>query len=219
MPFYIYMTTNQINNHKYIGKRHCKCPIEDDTYLGSGRAITNAIKKYGKEHFKREVLEVCADEAECNIREKYWIEFFNAVNDDGFYNIASGGEGGNTYAGLTSEELNRIKAIKSEQTSGKNNPRYNVPVTQETRLKMSKALKQLYSKKENCSRYGKFGADNPCSKRIKCIELDREFIGIRQAAREMNIPSPNITRALGDPTRYSAGKYDGKRLHWIYCED
>lgn len=101
--------------------------------------------------------------------------------------------------------------LKREQTTGQNNPHYGAVVTEETRLKISQSLKQLYATPENCSRYGKFGADNPCSKKIKCVELNREFIGIRAAAREMGIPSPNITRALGDPARFSAGKHDGSR--------
>ena len=48
------MTTNLINNKKYIGMHYGS---EDDDYLGSGKLLTRAIKKYGKENFKREILE------------------------------------------------------------------------------------------------------------------------------------------------------------------
>ena len=219
MPFYVYMTVNSINNHKYIGKRHCKCEIDQDRYLGSGTAITNAIKKYGSENFFKIILEQCSSYEECNEREKFWIKKYDAVNDKTFYNIASGGEGGNTYAGLSESELSRIRKIKRQQTSGKNNPHYNADVSDETRKRISESLKKLYSVPENCSRYGRFGADNPCSKHIHCIELDMDFCGIREASRQMGIPPPNITRALRDPTRYSAGKHNGQRLHWEYCED
>lgn len=135
-----------------------------------------------------------------------------------FYNIAIGGNGGNTYAGLSKSEINRIRNIKSSQTSGKNNPNYGKKQSVKTRQKISDSLKKIYSIPNNCSRYGKFGKDNPCSKKIKCIELDKTFIGIREAARIMNIPSPNITRALRNPMKFSAGKHNNEKLHWMYCE-
>lgn len=213
------MTQNLVTGRKYIGKRKCSCEIADDTYLGSGKILKQAITKYGVQNFSKTIIEVCSSENECNARERFWISEFDAAHNPEFYNIALGGEGGNTYAGLPSEELGRIRSIKRKQTIGQNNPRYGITVTDETKFKISQSLKQLYTAPENHSRYGKFGADNPCSKKIKCVELNREFIGIREAAREMGVPSPNITRALGDPKRFSAGKYDGKRLHWIYCEE
>ena len=41
--YYIYLTTNLINNKKYIGMHHGEL---NDDYLGSGNSITEAIKKY-----------------------------------------------------------------------------------------------------------------------------------------------------------------------------
>jgi hypothetical protein len=52
--FIIYKTTNLINGKYYIG-RHSTENINDG-YLGSGVALRNAIKKYGKENFKREII-------------------------------------------------------------------------------------------------------------------------------------------------------------------
>jgi len=51
----LYITTNLINGKQYVGD-HSTNKIYD-TYLGSGSGILNAIKKYGKENFKREILE------------------------------------------------------------------------------------------------------------------------------------------------------------------
>ena len=51
---YIYRTTNIINGMKYIGKRTCYCPIQDDTYLGSGTFLKQAIDIYGEQYFKKE---------------------------------------------------------------------------------------------------------------------------------------------------------------------
>ena len=51
----IYKTTNLINNKIYIGQDSRNNPY----YYGSGTIITLAIKKYGKNNFKKEILETC----------------------------------------------------------------------------------------------------------------------------------------------------------------
>ena len=43
--YYIYLTTNTINNMKYIGKHYGEL---NDSYLGSGKILKRAIEKYGK---------------------------------------------------------------------------------------------------------------------------------------------------------------------------
>ena len=43
MNHYVYEITNLVNDKKYIGKRSCKCPIEDDKYMGSGYALKKSI--------------------------------------------------------------------------------------------------------------------------------------------------------------------------------
>jgi hypothetical protein len=46
MNYFIYKTTNLLNGKYYIGM-HVTNQI-DDGYLGSGKYLNNAIKKYGK---------------------------------------------------------------------------------------------------------------------------------------------------------------------------
>lgn len=57
MFMYIYKITNLLNGKIYVGKHTCK-NIEN-LYYGSGVAIKSAIKKYGKENFKKDVLCFC----------------------------------------------------------------------------------------------------------------------------------------------------------------
>lgn len=90
---FIYKTTNLVNGKYYIGKYAGK----RSTYLGSGVALQKAIDKYGKNNFKRIILEKCSTLTELAYREKYWIELFDAVNDPRSYNIAEGGCGGFSY--------------------------------------------------------------------------------------------------------------------------
>ena len=54
--FYIYKTTNLSNGKQYIGS-HDGDPF--DSYIGSGKLIIKAIKKYGRGNFIREILEKC----------------------------------------------------------------------------------------------------------------------------------------------------------------
>ena len=53
MNHYVYEITNLANGMKYIGKRTCKCEIENDRYMGSSDILRRAIKKYGINNFKR----------------------------------------------------------------------------------------------------------------------------------------------------------------------
>ena len=88
---YIYKTTNLLNNKIYIGLK--RSPIaETKNYFGSGVAFKKAFKKYGKENFKKEILEECNTIAELDNRERYWISYFDATGTNG-YNITEGGYG------------------------------------------------------------------------------------------------------------------------------
>lgn len=215
--FYIYLTTNLITGKKYIGQRSCHCEIGKDTYLGSGEILKKAIKKYGKKHFEKQILEICFSKDELNLKEMQWIEFFDAVNSPDFYNITSGGTGGNTYRFLSKVRLENIKQIKKEQNKGENNPMFGHVWTEESRMKMSKSAKERYKiNKLNWGKTGKTGSQNSLSMVIYSPELKREFVGIREAARELNIPSPNLIRALKSEGRFSAGKLNGEKLHWFY---
>ena len=91
MYYFIYETTNLINGKKYIGK-HITDNL-DDGYLGSGIVIQNAIKKYGRENFKREILEFCENEEMCYKLEYEYIKNANAYSSSNYYNLSEGGKG------------------------------------------------------------------------------------------------------------------------------
>jgi len=115
---YIYFTTNLINGKKYIGQKQSEFFVEN--YKGSGVYIRKDIKKYGLDKFETKILEWCEDRESLNERESYWIEYYDAVNDDGFYNFASGGQGFNKGSKFSEEHK---KAI-SNAVSGEKNHNY-----------------------------------------------------------------------------------------------
>lgn len=87
---YVYLTTNKINGKKYIGQ-HASSEF-DKSYIGSGKLILQAIKKYGKSNFECVILEECNTQDELDERERYYIEQSNAYSNDDYYNIALGGK-------------------------------------------------------------------------------------------------------------------------------
>lgn len=91
----IYKTTNLINGKIYIGQDRNNNP----SYLGSGKSLIKAIKKYGKETFKKEILEECTDNNHLNEREVYWISFYNSRDRKVGYNISEGGKEGDRKIG------------------------------------------------------------------------------------------------------------------------
>ena len=91
MDYYVYITTNKINGKQYIGQHKGR---PDDNYLGSGTTILKAINKYGKENFTKSILCFCETREEADTKEREYIQLYNAVNDDNFYNNAEGGTGG-----------------------------------------------------------------------------------------------------------------------------
>lgn len=91
--YLIYKVVNKINGKYYIGKHVTINPY--DTYLGSGKLINKAIKKYGRENFTKEIL-CYTDNKELLIKKEIEIVNEDVVNDQMSYNMATGGGGGFT---------------------------------------------------------------------------------------------------------------------------
>lgn len=92
MFYYIYRTTNLIDDKFYIGV-HAHFTKFDSFYFGSGRRITRAIKKYGKENFKVEVLSYHSNLQEA-FREESKIVNEELLSNPLCYNLNIGGKGG-----------------------------------------------------------------------------------------------------------------------------
>lgn len=158
----IYITTNKINGKKYIGKEKHNNP----NYLGSGVKLLHAIKKYGKENFTKNIIEKCINEEHMNEREKFWIQHHNAANSKTFYNLAEGGEGGNTRIGFTKKQkeeyYNKIAKTKKENPT-------NWKPSLELRAKWSKIRKGKPNKYKGVSKKELFGENYTAPNKGKSI--------------------------------------------------
>lgn len=141
---YIYKITNNLNGKSYIGLKS-KTVEESEDYYGSGKLINQAIDKYGKENFTKEILERNIDSHEIlNDQEIYWIKYIDTFNKG--YNLTKGGQG--NLGRVTSEETRAklseaAKQPLSEETKEKIRQKAKLrkgrKVTEETRLKLIKA--------------------------------------------------------------------------------
>jgi group I intron endonuclease len=129
----IYKTTNLINGKYYIGKQQ----TYTKSYLGSGMALRCAIKKYGRQNFKKEILEECQSETELKNKELWWLDTLDAIKNKNCYNLVRETSSNNhrsyddpEYKKRLSESLKKTlsspkeKLRLSKQNSGKNNPMY-----------------------------------------------------------------------------------------------
>ena len=67
--------------------------INDSWYLGSGVLLQRAIDKYGTDNFERTILCECPDDQSLNEMERRFISYYNAVDNNQFYNLTFGGDG------------------------------------------------------------------------------------------------------------------------------
>lgn len=176
MNHYVYEITNLINDKKYIGKRSCHCPIEEDNYMGSGIVLKKAQKKYGIKNFKKKILEVCNSEDQAFKREEYLGNYYNVVRNNMYYNLAECGGGGmKPFASMSEleyKEMNRIKGLKLKNSGNMRGKSYLCGISyfdvfsqeqyESMKIKISQSLKGRFAG-ENNPMYGvsRKGKDNP----------------------------------------------------------
>lgn len=141
-----------INGKYYFGKSGYDSD-KNPEYLGSGKILKRAVKKYGRDNFIKEIIE---DNITCTDKLNE-LEIFHISENFGenCYNIARGGEGGNSLKYYSEEKLAQYKEKMSKLVSGKNNPFYGKSHSRETKEKISKAkMGSTYSDefKAKCSK-------------------------------------------------------------------
>ena len=125
---WIYKITNIQNNKVYIGQTIR--PIQDRFNRHINDAINNildthfarAIRKYGKDSFIIEEIDTANNQDELNLKEQYWIQYYQATEKGYNETDAISKCGGNTYRSKTNEEMNVIKEKIRQTKLGNKNP-------------------------------------------------------------------------------------------------
>lgn len=168
----IYKTTNLINGKIYVGQsaRH-----NDAAYLGSGKFFLQAVKDFGLDNFKKEILESCS-ELDVDAREMFWIKELDARNPAVGYNKALGGSRPPSCVGRRLSE--ESKAHLSYLRRGDKNPMYGKPGTF-----LGKRHSDLSRKKLSLALKGKVtGNKNPFFGKTFSLELKKRISFIRFVA-------------------------------------
>jgi len=114
MYYFVYKTTNLINGKIYIGIHRTE--NLNDNYLGSGKFLKQAIKKYGRKNFKREILYLGDSYEDISNKERELVteEFCKSHTT---YNTELGGKGGKIWTDELKQKMSDTK--KKHYQNGK----------------------------------------------------------------------------------------------------
>lgn len=181
----IYKVVNLTNGKYYIGltiRRHLQQRINEHNYrakTGKKTPFYSAIKKYGIDGFRWDIVCFCSSKDEMEEQERFYIWYYNTIFPFG-YNLTVGGESTSGYKHTIEtrkawSEQRKLKPSRSgprPECCGEGNPFYGrhhsdeakrkmgavkgKPLSEEHKRKLSKAHKnRKYKKGEGSSFYGK----------------------------------------------------------------
>jgi len=197
MYYYVYQITNLLNGKIYIGKHKSAKHPSENKYYGSGKQISDAIKKYGIENFQKEVLYYCFSLEEMADKEAEVVteDFVKRPNT---YNMHKGGPGGwDHYNGSKEHSANsriggkksakRLNEFIAEQKANntewwqnwynkvcKTNKELTLKtLTPAAREKRKDTFKQIkHSQGEKNSQFGRIWISNVLTKEVKRISIN-----------------------------------------------
>lgn len=197
IKYIVYQTTNLVNGKIYVGqhKRHVG---SNDYYIGSGSLIKQAIKKYGYENFKCEVLHEFDTREEANEMEALIVnEDFIARPD--VYNLIVGGAGpGGKGRKLSSEHIDAIRKSK-----------LGIPRSEEVKRKMSitRKLRKIPSPNKG-KKLSKDHREALRKAKIKPVKIDDKiYPSSKEVAEEYKVTTTTVRGRIKSP------KWPGWKYH------
>lgn len=145
----VYCHTNKTNDKKYFGitQQKCKKRWQGGNGYRKNDHFYSAIKKYGWNGFKHEIImHGLSKEEACNL-EQYLIAIHDTTNQEKGYNISVGGEYGSLGHKLSEEQIEKMRQTTKELWNNAEYRKKNIEAhknyvfTEEHRAKLAKASK------------------------------------------------------------------------------
>jgi hypothetical protein len=191
MHYYLYEVKNRVNGKIYVGVH--KTDSLEDSYMGSGKVILQAIEKHGLENFEKTILEFFDDADSMFRRESEVVDDAFLARDD-VYNLRRGGIGGFDWINSSNvpkfkgrSHSEETKRILSEHLKGKERP------------DISEACRQAWSSKseEGKQAFGEIMSNALRGRKQSPEQKANISEGVRQAAkRRLETPEGLAQREL-----------------------
>lgn len=199
------------NGKMYVGLTRMN-PIKRWNYGNGYKDCTlffRAINKYGWDNIQHEILLDNLTKEQASLAERLFIGYWDLTNSDKGYNLEAGGFTGYDISDATRKKMSESahKRKASDETKKK------ISITS-TGRKHTEETKKLISKLYTGSgnpMYGKYGADNPTSKKVIAIDKNSDdvaytFDSLHEASAYTNTNIANICYCC-QGKRKSAGGY------------
>ena len=228
----IYRYTNTVNGKIYIGQT--KTTLEHRANKGRGyiesRHFGNAIKKYGWDAFKPDILAQVETVEEANSLEKYYIRIMDSRNPDVGYNIEEGGKNHEPTDEWREAISNKAKERYKDKTKnpmygkkhtseslqkmrdkkiGVNNPMYGKRWTEKQYEAAKHKKRPTFTdewRKRNTAHMSRV-VDECVKKSVHCIEDDMYFESVTDAANYYGIKVSTLSGHMHGHAKTCCGKH------------
>lgn len=162
-----------------------------------------AIKKYGWENIKHEIVKDGLTKDDAAELEKKTIALYETTNPDKGYNLSIGGLGGTLGVKMSDETLRRMSIART----GPGNPRYGIKISKEESAKLSSLRKGRWSERQEavlrrCQEENK--------KKVVCLDNCVVFDSVMEACKYANVDNKGVSNVCNGQYYKSGG------LHWSF---
>jgi len=224
---YIYKTVNLINGKIYIGQHQAK--EFDKKYFGSGKLITRAVKKYGKDNFYVYLIHKCYKTSSLSREEKKYIKLYKSTDRNIGYNIAKGDLFHSKGWHHTEKTRKKLRIARSKQLSSgmkgkkmseearqkmRESAKHKPKMTNETKQKISKAHIGLGHTEETKEKLRQInlGKKYSLKTRIKKSESAKRIIHTPEWNKKVGLS--NIGRITSMETKNKISRKLKGRIPW-----
>ncbi|OPZ39525.1 MAG: GIY-YIG catalytic domain protein [Synergistetes bacterium ADurb.BinA166] len=204
--FTIYCHTHIESGRRYVGltkktwrQRWDQHVCQARRAIGSKNHWYNAIRKYGKDAFSHEVLEVCSDLEVANLAEECWIELLDTRNPEKGFNLMKGGE----------HVPHPIKNPWDRPEYRAKHPK-NIAVchTPEARSKSLDSLRSPESKQKRSTLAAASMADPAVQARRRVFQEDPAYKVLISETTRAALSAPEVRERLSESSRLTAARPD-----------